>query len=424
MRCVFFLLLIPVTYYLAGMFHSLFLMILCLAEFAAAVFSLVLVCCLRRKVSVSFCRTSDTVRVEETAVCGLSLRSAARLPAGRCVLTVEAYYESGGDWPAIMWKNEMHKKIESKAERGKTQSFFRVFAPFCGLIRLRIKKIRVYDYFSVFSSAGKLSEEMYLAVFPKGPVLRIGYGSALCSDGSIRTDRTENLQGEARHEVRQVREYRSGDPVRSVHWNLSARSGSLKIREYEREREGSAEIFLDTDGLFMMTACDKNSFYILVYALVSGLLEETASVRVSWPDTAPEGGAENTKARERGQRYENPEKTERKGDRLSSAEVRNAEECRDLLYRLYLTEARMKKIWEEKTKKKNKNIEDMWREMTEYRLQMQRRRNSVRNQKEIQQTENMLILDTDLALYSGRTLIFKFSDGNLEEEIRKNVFLL
>ena len=115
MRCVFFLLLIPVTYYLAGMFHSLFLMILCLAEFAAAVFSLVLVCCLRRKVSVSFCRTSDTVRVEETAVCGLSLRSAARLPAGRCVLTVEAYYESGGDWPAIMWKNEMHKR--SKARR-------------------------------------------------------------------------------------------------------------------------------------------------------------------------------------------------------------------------------------------------------------------------------------------------------------------
>ena len=73
------------------------------------------------------------------------------------------------------------------------------------------------------------------------------------------------MQGDARHEIRQVREYRSGDSLRSVHRNLSARSGNLWIKEYERETEGAARVFLDLSEFSAAGPSERDSFYRLLW---------------------------------------------------------------------------------------------------------------------------------------------------------------
>jgi uncharacterized protein (DUF58 family) len=44
-----------------------------------------------------------------------------------------------------------------------------------------------------------------------------------------------------------VREYRPGDPMRHVHWGLTARHGELMVREFEQERTPRLAIWLDTE---------------------------------------------------------------------------------------------------------------------------------------------------------------------------------
>lgn len=44
-----------------------------------------------------------------------------------------------------------------------------------------------------------------------------------------------------------VRQYRAGDPMRDVHWGLTARHGQLMVREHEAERTPRLAIWIDTE---------------------------------------------------------------------------------------------------------------------------------------------------------------------------------
>jgi len=44
-----------------------------------------------------------------------------------------------------------------------------------------------------------------------------------------------------------VREYRAGDPMRHVHWALTARHGRLMVREFEEERTRRLVVVVDTE---------------------------------------------------------------------------------------------------------------------------------------------------------------------------------
>ncbi|MEP6759663.1 MAG: DUF58 domain-containing protein [Actinomycetota bacterium] len=58
--------------------------------------------------------------------------------------------------------------------------------------------------------------------------------------------RTEPLRGQGR-EYLTVRAYRPGDPMRHVHWGLTARHGELMVREFEQERTPRLAIWVDTE---------------------------------------------------------------------------------------------------------------------------------------------------------------------------------
>ena len=83
--------------------------------------------------------------------------------------------------------------------------------------------------------------------------------------------RTEPLRGQGR-EYLTVRAYRPGDPMRHVHWGLTARHGELMVREFEQERTPRLAIWLDTEhaDVEMLDRCCTVASSIIERATATG----------------------------------------------------------------------------------------------------------------------------------------------------------
>ena len=97
----------------------------------------------------------------------------------------------------------------------------------CGLLELRVNKARVYDYLGLFSRrldrptpARLLCRPIPAAMEP--PAIPEGQGMRPTSGSAARRGPGEDYD---------LREYRPGDPMRSVHWKLSSKWDELIVRE-------------------------------------------------------------------------------------------------------------------------------------------------------------------------------------------------
>ncbi|WP_235204196.1 DUF58 domain-containing protein [Deinococcus sp. RL] len=86
--------------------------------------------------------------------------------------------------------------------------------------------------------------------------------------------------------LRGARPYVSGDPPGRVHWRLSARSGTLTVRELERTAASSLTVFVDTSGTDVFV----NSAVRLASSLIQEALALDLPVSVATPAGATPSG--------------------------------------------------------------------------------------------------------------------------------------
>lgn len=108
----------------------------------------------------------------------------------------------------------------------------------CGVIRFRMQKVRMLDYFGIFASTKKIQEEAILVVLPqieenfeeqKDFEQQVQQGEAIMGGLDLYAGNGE--------EQRDIREYRPGDSLKRIHWKLSAKRNQLMTREYEDTQE-------------------------------------------------------------------------------------------------------------------------------------------------------------------------------------------
>ena len=303
MKKVAFLALILLTYYLAATYRSLPLLILCMAELFLSVILFFLPRFLRRKLNVSFLSREAFAEEGETVSCSVTVSCRGRLPVSRFSLRLRARYLPGA--------RVLRKKLYGGCERGENRFDFQLQANHCGMLAVRMTRVSVYDYLALFASGKSLKEEMQVAVFPQKEALQIRLAPYGTGDGNLPAQQTVNAAGEANEEIRQIREYRVGDSARYIHWNQSARTDALWIKEYEKDVNYRVKVFADTSGFYGASAAALGAFYKLLSALVLGLLRVGAVVTVLWYDCGREC--------------------------MASAEVTEEEQCRDMLLMLYRT---------------------------------------------------------------------------------------
>lgn len=261
------------TYYLAGMYLSLPLMIMGIAELIALPFLFVLPRMLRKHLSAEFVKQSESTGEGVETPCLIRLHNGGRLPASRCELRFRFSY--------LHDDRRKTRKLYCSADRGDSETRLLIRSQYCGLIRITADRLRVFDYLSLFSAVDPLDMTMEAAVFPAEQTLRIIMPESAYGVEGI-SEYTVNRPGEGGDEIRQIREYRTGDSNRRIHWNQSAKTDRLWIKEYERETDVTADLLI-TPGEDMSVK-QLSLFYKLLSALVLGLLENIAAVRVRWYD--------------------------------------------------------------------------------------------------------------------------------------------
>lgn len=299
-----FFVLVLITFFLAGMYRSLPLMVMCVMELMLMVLLFIQPRCLKRKMSVTFLKAGESTEEGRGTLCRIRVQNRGRLPVSQFKVSLRIRY------PQDIWS--VRKKLRGCAEQGENDVEFEISAKYCGLIQVRMHRLRVFDHLGLFSSGKPLAEEMRIAVFPKEQALDVGLSASVPGQGGRLEKWTVNRQGGDHDEIRQIREYQNGDPRRHIHWNQSAKTESLWIKEYEQESDALVSILIDSTGFSRASAMKLSAFYKTLFSLMLGFLRNAAAVRVHW--------------------YRNGT------DSLTYMDGSDAEQCRDILLQLYQTD--------------------------------------------------------------------------------------
>ena len=111
-----------------------------------------------------------------------------------------------------------------------------------GEYNIGISKIYIYDLFRMFRIAMDIDVFTSVFVRPRRLTLESDSNSA-ASD--INTDSMKNIIGIDRSELNEIRDYRNGDHMKSIHWKLSSKTQELMVKEYAMNSGKTVYIFID-----------------------------------------------------------------------------------------------------------------------------------------------------------------------------------
>ena len=99
----------------------------------------------------------------------------------------------------------------------------------CGLLELQADRVKVFDYLGLFTLRLKPPAPARIVCLP----IPVQCEPVETPDGKGARPSTKNASRRGPGEDYELREYRPGDPLRSVHWKLSTKWDELIVRERE-----------------------------------------------------------------------------------------------------------------------------------------------------------------------------------------------
>ena len=128
-----------------------------------------------------------------------------------------------------------------------------------GNLEIALTKVRIFDYFKIFSLRKRNIGQIKVAVLPHYYELTEDYLEN-CSKMQIESDRYSTIRGgDDPSEVFAIREYREGDRFQRIHWKLSMKENQLMIKDFSEPLNCSVVIFADLgipDGEDELEAAD------------------------------------------------------------------------------------------------------------------------------------------------------------------------
>ena len=115
-----------------------------------------------------------------------------------------------------------------------------------GVYKAGVEKFEIYDLFKLFRATKKIGKYEEYVVVPRklvfDPITNAGDGdSETLSQNSFSLDKNAFAS---------IREYRTGDLIKNIHWTMSAKHDALMVKQMERSVGGSSIIIPDLNEYF------------------------------------------------------------------------------------------------------------------------------------------------------------------------------
>ena len=115
---------------------------------------------------------------------------------------------------------------------------------YCGRIDIKVEECKIYDWFDITYRTKKVNVEGCAYIYPNESETYIADLQDTLSEGEELT--YKHVVGNDVSEILQIREYRMGDNIKNIHWNLSAATDDkLLVKELDTPNDNSIMIVWD-----------------------------------------------------------------------------------------------------------------------------------------------------------------------------------
>lgn len=134
-------------------------------------------------------------------------------------------------------------KVIRQRVTGRDSWYVKLDTTHVGLLRCSAEKVRAYDYLRLFRIPARAGRSVEVLVKPQAEE-----PSVLPNLTRFLTKQLKPKPSGGFSEEHEMRSYRPGDPLRSVHWKLSAKTDDLIVREAQEPVRGKVLLTLDLVG--------------------------------------------------------------------------------------------------------------------------------------------------------------------------------
>lgn len=181
----------------------------------------------------------------------------------------------------------VNKKLKINISDRKINKFYLDILPeYCGRIDISIKKFKLYDFTGIWSFKGKTDKMTQLYVLPLNNEEK-AYVSARNNEYIEEPVKfSDNEPGDDCSQVFDIREFRDGDRLQRIHWQLSAKKDETYVKEFSLPIDASAEILLEL-SLLSKNDVLQNADAVIekAYGLSVAFLEQEIYHYISWYDS-------------------------------------------------------------------------------------------------------------------------------------------
>lgn len=154
----------------------------------------------------------------------------------------------------------------------------------CGPVEIELRKVWVWDFLRIFKSRVRVSEKERWVILPQMYRALIRPDEKITNFIQDSEEYDKSRPGDDVSEIFQLRDYRPGDRIQSIHWKRSAGSESLIVREYSMPVARPVVVLLDMrwkEGYL-------DDFLEAGLAVCRGLLEAECPHYAAWMDSVKE----------------------------------------------------------------------------------------------------------------------------------------
>ena len=227
---------------------------------------------LKRGVTVSMDTVDNVVDSRERAKMMILFQNRSPLPLSDAVLRVSVSNCLDDEY-------EEYEINLRGAAHGRMRIPFTFSSTYCGVIKVSLESLVIYDYLRLFARKKKIRGMGSCVVMPRLHEMQITVTEACRNFDSDSEEFDKNNPGDDPSEIFRVREYRQGDKLSRVHWKLTARLDTMMIKEMSRPVSNSVGIYLD---LRFQDIDQAQAVFELCYSLSMALLAQECPHRIYW----------------------------------------------------------------------------------------------------------------------------------------------